>query len=161
MENKSLSPTPKEAVAAVTFLRDEVRKGKLTMAPLLRKKLLEIGLFRERAFQKLIEEGRRAFRARTMAADQEYRHDVDTLVTYEATNADFRNKVKTYIDAVGDARSEDEAYDRIDALRAFLAEFGFMSREFLKNALGPALFQKYVSRVRPEPVDETEEQEAQ
>jgi hypothetical protein len=159
MEHKTFSPTPKDDLKAVTFLRDEVRKGKLAMAPLLRKKLQQIGLFREAAFQRLLDEGRRAFLSRTRAADAEFQHDVDALAEYAPTNREFSAKVKVYVDAVAKARSEREAYARIDALRSFLAEFQFASPEFLRQALGEALWHKYLSREKDEPVDETEESE--
>lgn len=161
MESKTFAPTPKDAIAAVTFLRDEVRKGKLAMAPLLKKKLQEIGLFREGAFGRLVDEGKRAFASRTKAANDEFVHDIEALAAYEASNADFRAKVKIFLDDVSKARGEEETYARIDSLKAFLAEFGFFSPDFMKKSLGAALWEKYRSRMRPETIDETEEQEAQ
>lgn len=161
MESKTFAPTPKDAIAAVMFLRDEVRKGKLAMAPLLRKKLQEIGLFREAAWYRLMEEGKRAFAARTRAANAEFVHDIESLEAYEAHNADFRAKVKSFLDDIARARGEDQAYARIDSLKAFLTEFGFYSPEFMKKALGAPLWDKYRSRSRDEFIDETEEQEAQ
>jgi hypothetical protein len=159
MESKTFAPTPKDAIAAVMFLRDEVRKGKLAMAPLLKKKLQEIGLFREGAFRRLVEEGKRAFVERTKASSDEFSHDVDALGAYEATNADFRAKVKSFLDDVSSARGEDQAYARISSLKAFLEEFGFYSPEFMKKALGATLWEKYRSRARE--LVEMEEQDAQ
>lgn len=161
MEAKTFAPTPKDAVAAVMFLRDEVRKGKLAMAPLLRKKLQEIGLYREGAYRRLIDEGKKAFAARTKAANDEFVHDIETLEGYEAHNSEFRAKVKGFLDDVSKARGEEQAYARIDSLKAFLEEFGFYSPEFMRKALGAALWEKYRGRSRDERVDETEEQEAQ
>ncbi|KAF0241054.1 MAG: hypothetical protein FD180_4641 [Planctomycetota bacterium] len=161
MESKTFAPTPKDAIAAVMFLRDEVRKGKLAMAPLLKKKLQEIGLFRDGAYRRLIEEGKKAFAARTKAANDEFVHDIETLEAYEANNSEFRAKVKGFLDGISKARGEDQAYARIDSLKAFLEEFGFYSPEFMRKALGVALWEKYRGRSRDERVDETEEQEAQ
>ena len=119
MESKTFAPTPKDAIAAVTFLRDEVRKGKLAMAPLLKKKLQEIGLFREGAYRRLIDEGKKVFAARTKAANDEFVHDIETLDAYEAHNSEFRAKVKGFLDDISKARGEEKAYARIDSLKAF------------------------------------------
>lgn len=151
-------PTPKEAVSAVLFLRDEVRKGKLTLAPLLKKKLLEIGLFRERAFQRLLEEGRKAFAARTAAGDSAFKAEIAGLAEYEATNEDFRRKVKAFTDRVFASRSEAEIYERIDALKGFLEEFGFMNEEVLRTQIGRGLYEKYLNASRQE-LEETDEAE--
>lgn len=152
--------TPKEAVSAVLFLRDEVRKGKLAMAPLLKKKLLEIGLFSERAFQRLVDEGRKAFLARTRESDRIFKNEVENLTGYETTNVDFRRKVKEYVDRVFGSKSEVEIYARIDVLKGFLEEFGFMNDEFLRGQIGKGLYEKYLHHEKAELMDETE-QEAQ
>lgn len=161
MESKTFAPTPKDAVAAVMFLRDEVRKGKLAMAPLLRKKLQEIGLYREGAYRRLMDEGKKAFAARTKASNDEFVHDIEALEGYEAHNSDFRAKVKGFLDDIAKARGAEKAYAKIDSLKAFLEEFGFYSPEFMKKALGAALWDKYRARPKDETIDETEEQEAQ
>lgn len=160
MDNPLMLNTPREVVAAICFLRDEVLKGKLTMAPLLRKKLTEAGLLRERAFHKLLADGRRAFLSRTRESDRVYEKDVAALSEFEVMNDDFRRKVQAYVDRVMAARTEEEIYVRIDILKAFLEEFGFYSTEFMRNALGNALFDKYVSRESIPELNETE-QEAQ
>ena len=157
MESKTFVPTPKDAIAAVTFLRDEVRKGKLAMAPLLRKKLQGIGLFREGAFRRLLDEGRKAFADRTKASNDEFTHDIEALEAYAASNAEFRTKVKSFLDDVSSARTEAKAYARIDSLKAFLEEFGFYSPEFMRKSLGAALWSKYKSRSKDETIDEPEE----
>lgn len=160
MNHPQTTSTPKEVVAAILFLRDEVRKGKLSMVPLLKRKLLEIGLYRERAFQKLVDEGRRAFLGRTRDSASLFRREVESLRTYEITNDDFRRKVQNFLDLIFAARTEDEIYARVDILKSFLEEFGFMSQDFLRHAIGSGLYEKYRNREVIELMDETE-QEAQ
>ncbi|NUN51075.1 MAG: hypothetical protein HUU15_19900 [Candidatus Brocadiae bacterium] len=156
MDTKLITQTPKDAITRALALRDDVRGGDLSKANLLRRTLVEVGLFKEAAFQRLLEQGRQAFLARNRAADANYLHDVESLAPVEMHNTDFQAKVAHYLEDVTAARSESETYARIDRLKAFLEEFGLMSREMLKGALGAALWEKYTNRDRSEARDESE-----
>jgi hypothetical protein len=158
MNTTVTQPTPREAVAAVLFLKDEVLKGKLTLAPLLKRKLLEIGLYSDKAWRTLMEQGRASYESRTRDSFRAFQADIDAVGTLAVANADFRGKVQAYVDRVYAARSEAEVHRRINALKSFLEEFGFYNEELMRNALGNVLYEKHTERLRKaaEEPDETE-----
>lgn len=148
--NEQTSVEKGELAVWIGRMHSRVRQGEVQLLPLLRKALVENGLYHEGAFTRLASESRRNFLERNRQADEGYRHEVEQLPTYRVRNAPFRQVMLKWKLHIFSSRTRREFFERVDYFGSFLSEIGLPPESILRRTLGETLWHQYAEGPPPE-----------